>query len=656
MGTERFAGHGRRWRRRRLARLGWPLTLALAVPAAQAAAYLPAAEADPPTGDAAAAEASAAEPLRGNGIDWRFAPWRVSGTLLLDARWLKFDSTGTSRFGAISGDVEGASYLWQPWFAQVRLGMGWLATRDSRDAPGSAESDTSTGTTLTGRATIAVFPSSRFPFELRAESSDSRVSGDTLGTDLRTQRLSLSQQYRPTSGNDNYQLHLDWSRLNADGLRDTLITADGTAEWIRGSHRFEFSGNASDNRSDGGFAVHTRLAALNARHAYHPETGLDVESLAGWNHARVGTSVDELSDSGDFGSEVRQVSSIATWRPRSGELLYVDGGSTLITGSARWVEVRDTVTGGSQAASANLTLGASSDITPVFRLSGSAVANHFESSLGNTADALGVAAAIAWVPEMQTWRSWRYAPGSSVNVGITRGDGQSRDVAAAQFTHSVSRDFEPADGHRLSLSLAQGTSLQNESGDSGGLSRGLSHSAGLFWQGAGDGADQRYASLSFSDSRNWSDSGDASYQLVNLQVTQRSQISRFASWSANLTAQASRSRGVLPLAELPDGTLGGFETIDTGWQRFASGSASVEQLRLFGIPRLRLTLVGSVNSQEILRRSAGDADAPVERISHSLEARLDYSIGRVEARLSARAARVDGSDVAAVVARVQRRF
>jgi c(7)-type cytochrome triheme protein len=45
-----------------------------------------------------------------------------------------------------------------------------------------------------------------------------------------------------------------------------------------------------------------------------------------------------------------------------------------------------------------------------------------------------------------------------------------------------------------------------------------------------------------------------------------------------------------------------------------------------------------VNSQQLESRLAGDIDAPVERISESLESRLDYSIGRLEARLSARAA------------------
>ena len=74
------------------------------------------------------------------------------------------------------------------------------------------------------------------------------------------------------------------------------------------------------------------------------------------------------------------------------------------------------------------------------------------------------------------------------------------------------------------------------------------------------------------------------------------------------------------------------------------------------MPRLRFTTLLSVNSQQLESRQAGDIDAPVERISESLESRFDYSIGRLEARLSARLARVDGRKVAALFARVQRRY
>ena len=83
---------------------------------------------------------------------------------------------------------------------------------------------------------------------------------------------------------------------------------------------------------------------------------------------------------------------------------------------------------------------------------------------------------------------------------------------------------------------------------------------------------------------------------------------------------------------------------------------SAEHRRLFDVPRLRGTLLASVSTQQLQRRSAGDIDAPVQFVSHSIEGRLDYMIGRLEARLSARVARVDDRNVASLFARVQRRF
>jgi len=143
----------------------------------------------------------------------------------------------------------------------------------------------------------------------------------------------------------------------------------------------------------------------------------------------------------------------------------------------------------------------------------------------------------------------------------------------------------------------------------------------------------------------------SSFQLVNLQWSQRSQLSRLASWSGSLTAQSSHAR-----IALADTATGALLDLDGGWQHYASGTLHYEQQRLFDVPRLRFTAVLSANSQQIERRSAGDIDAPRERITESLEGRLDYAIGRLDTRLSARVARIDERTVAAVYARVQRRF
>jgi hypothetical protein len=248
------------------------------------------------------------------------------------------------------------------------------------------------------------------------------------------------------------------------------------------------------------------------------------------------------------------------------------------------------------------------------------------------------------------WGDWRWAPTASASLGLSdTPDGERRQLIGVQGSHGLSRNWMLGNAQSLSINLSQSLGALRES-PSGLTSRGWSHGLGLFWQSSGEGASQSFAGLSLSDSRTQAQ-GDGHFQLVNLQVSRRTQLTRHDSWSASLTLQATRSD-----AELLDPFTGTLRLQSDGWQRFYSGALTFESQRVFGIPRLRFTGLATVNSQQIERRSAGDIDAPLERITESLEARLDYSIGRLDTRLSARLARIDGNTVAALTARAQRRF
>jgi hypothetical protein len=637
-------------------RVAAPICLSLAAPATQAAAYLPGAEPDPPTGDAGAASASAAEPLRangGNGIQWRFAPWRWGGTLALDARWLKLEDGSAARQGALFADIDGSTYLWQPWFVQLRLGAGVVVSRDSSDAGGASRQ--SGGNAYTARAQVGVFPASRFPFEMRAEVSDSRTGGENLlGQDRRTHRFAISQSWRPETGSDQYQVHVDASHLFGPEGRDSLVVLDGSAQLQRGPHRFEFGLNRADNHR-GDDSDRALTTTLTARHGYHPRSELDVDSLASWNRARVHATAQ--GDDDGLSSEVRQLSTLLTWRPRAGDLPFALPSSTLVVGSARWVEQRLSGGGELSASALNATLGASAELTPDWRASLSGSVNQFE--LGGDREPIRsatLAASATWAPRAIAWGApgtWRWSPSAAWSASLTRASGAGdRNTVGTQFSHSLSRDWLRGAGDAISFNFSQSAALQAESdADVRTRTRALAHSVGLVWQDAGDGARQQYASVSASDSRSFGDDG-ASFQLVNLQWSRRTQLSRLASWSGNVTLQFSRSTA----RDDRPSSAPSLVTTDPGWQRFATGHLSYEQQRFWGVPRLRFTLLAGVSTQQIERRSAGDIDASLERVSRSIEARWDYQIGRLDARLSARAAHVDDRSVASLVARVQRRF
>lgn len=611
-----------------------------------AATFEPGSEADAPTGPTGQVELP--QEIGGTGIQWALAPIRHAGTFAFDLRSVRLDDGSRSTQALVYNDIEFGTYVWQPWFIQLRAGVGALADRTGStgpDAPGS----TSTSAALTGRLSMAVFPASRFPFELRAEVSDSRVRGDTLGADYRSHRLSLSQSYRPETGNDSYSVNFDYSRLRASqGGEDTVSSLRGLALREFAEHSFELSGQVTVNdRTE--TDERSRFANLNARHTFHPASALHVDTLATWNESKLGSG--GAASSFDSSSDVRQLSSFATWRPREGEWLYSPNSPLYLTGSVRLIDARS---GGSdteqRARAMNVSLGASQQLTREWQLAGSLSGTVLEPEGGRRSNTAAANVAANYTPEGLSFDEWRYSPSASVNLGANRSSetGQ-RSTLGVQAAHGVSRSLVLGETDSLSVNVTQSFGAVHDSVRRV-WSRALSHSVGLFWQGVSDGASQSYAGLSASDSRTWEQTS-GSFQLVNLQLSRRTQLSRHASWSGNLTLQASHSDSTLV-----DAFSGELRRSGTGWQRFYSGSLSYENQRFLDVARLRFTTLLVVNSQQLESRALGDIDAPRERITESLESRLDYMIGRLETRLSARLARVDGRSVASIFARLQRRY
>lgn len=635
---------------RRARRWGWPLSLALLAPAAHAAAFLPGAAVDPPTGDAAppqAADTRAAEPLRAPGFRFEFGPWRKAGSVTLDGRWLRLGNGSTTQQGVVSSDIEFASYLWQPWFAQVRLGVGSLVAVDRSQGSDSAGSGINgTSTALTGRLGLMLFPASRFPFELRVDVGDSRTAGDSITGDIQTRRVSLSQSYRPPTSNDQLQLQVQYSRLEDGVGRDDLTTLHASASGQRGAHALEFLADHARNHSDDG--SRSRVSSLVARHGFRPSIGLQVDTTANWTEQQLG---DDDNLTADAGVQVRQLSSVATWRPGPGQPLYREGMPLVLAGSLRWIEARNLGTGNAASTqSLNGTLGANLELSRQWRLNGSLTA---AKSFGDNVDGPLVLAAngsATWAPDGVDWGAWRYSPSVGFNAGAARVDAvQSRWLAGVQGSHALARSWQLGATESLGVTLTQSAAVLHES-QNAELVRALAHSAALYWQSIHNGTSQRFASLSVQDSRTRA-VGDGSYQFVNLQLSQRVQLSRYTSWSANVTLQASRNDST----EI-DAFSGDLLTQHTGWQPFYSGSISLEQQRLFEVPRLRHTLQLTVNSQQLERRRLGDIDAPRQRISASLESRIDYSIGRLAVRFTARAAQVENRVVALLALRAVRSF
>lgn len=619
--------------------------MALLLPhGAHAAAYVPGALlADPPTGENPAPPLPPPGEPAGNGVRWEFAPWRSSGSVTADMRWLRLEDGRRSAQAVVFVEDDFASYVWQPWFIQVRAGVGLLL---GREASGGAQepADSNSSASMTGRFAMAVFPASRYPFELRADLSDSRTGGDTLGADYRSARLSLSQAYRPETGNDHYHLNIDHSRLTSDtGGSDTLTTFNAAAQREFTDQSMALGVNLSQNeRSDSG--DNSRLGLLSLRHSYHPRPNLLLETLATWNDTRL------QADAFDLNSQVRQVSTFGTWRPGEGDPLYSANAPLSLAGSARWVEASGGEGSGLSIARAfSATLGAIKELSREWRVSGSSTVGELETG-GRATKSATAGAAVYWTPASVELGNWRWVPDASANVGLSHTSTEgSRALQGLQGSQTVSRDWALDEQQSLSLSLSQGAAVLHESpGDV--RTRSLAPTASLYWQAVGDGGRQSFAGLSLSEARSWArESGR--FQLVNLQWSQRLRLSRYSGGAANLTLQATRND-----TTLVDAFTGQRRDERSGWQRYYTAAINFDQQRFLGVPGLRYSLLVSANSQQLDRRAFGDIDAPTERISESVENRLDYTIGRLETRLSARVARVEDRWVAALLLRAQRRF
>lgn len=612
--------------------------IALGARWAQGAAFAPGAEADPPTGEVQVAEATPEEPRRGNGVLWQLGPWRRSGALTVDLRTRRLEDGRRVGTQLLIADGEWSTYLWRPWFVQLGFGLGAVASRETGSDEGTA-----TGLGLVGRAALSVFPASRFPFDARLELNDSRTLGLGLGSDHRLRRISITQGWRPPQGSETLSLQFDHSTLDAAEGRDRLAVLGANATAQHGPHRVELAASLSDHHAEAG-DQRTRLTALSARHGFQPAAAIQVDTLATWNETRLGGAGLDLT------ADVRQISSFASWRLAPGAL-FGEGGEPVLSATARWLQLRSGGSGGRTTAEAvNASLGLNQDLGPALRLALGGSVTRLHTAAGATTAAVAANGSLGWTPLPRLLGGWRYGPSASSSLGLARETAQgSRHTLGLQGGHNLSRDWPLGESAQVSVGFSQSLGLLRESA-SPGVARGLAHGASLGWQGSVAEGALAFVSLSYSDALT---AGETSgrFQMLNLQASQRVSLTRYSSWSVNFTAQAARNRA----SEL-DPFTGLRRDLIVDWQPFYSGSASYEHARFLDVPRLRLSLLASATSQMLERRALGDIDAPREQVGASLEARLDWAVGRLDTRLALRLAEVDGRTVGVLQARAQRRF
>jgi hypothetical protein len=579
-------------------------------------------------GGAAAAPARAAEEARmsgGTGGPWTAAPVRVWGDVALDWRRDAVVGQPTVIRTLLTVNVNAATYVYEPWFLTLLGGLGLSGAR-LRDSELAGDD-----TFVTGHARAFLFPSSRFPTELRYERSDSRIdSGLGAGYDFETTRYGLTQRYRTPDGMTAASASLDRytqaSTLAGDFRQDSAQFDLSAQPWR--SHLLQANAQRSRNeRIDTG--DQTRYDTFVARHSYRPGATLAVETSANVTFTEAAWQ--------QFQSDVRfsQFNSIAFWRPESAPLT-VNGGVRVFTLRS------DDGVNAAEARSTSGNVGANYAFNRNLRANGALLVTH-TSSASERNEATHALAGLTYQADTRALGTLRYdwhLAGNAVYAGGAAADGFG---GSAQFGHSLGRTALSGDARSaLTVSAAQTLAVLRDAG-ADATTRQLTHTASIGWSQL-DADAGNLIRLDVADSRQL-DGQRNIFQLINLQATRSHELSRYSSWAGNLTVQRTRSRSEAPGMQL--GTAA-----DTGWRTVVSADLLYARQRLFGVPRLNFTSQLRANRDEVIEPFG----PPTQRESFAWENRLDYGYGRLELRGVARVADIDDRRHLLLMVRALRRF
>jgi len=596
--------------------------------------WLPAANAqtssaDSPTSQPTGTAAGESKPR------WQIAPVRWNGQIGLTASLN--ESEGQARRTQFSEvfDIGASSYIWQPWFIQVMGAAGLLLsqTREGSEPGGAQGNQGALGggsRGLTGNFALNVFPVSRFPFQFKVDVNDSRASGDFVGSEYRSTRIGLQQNYRTPRGDSSYVARLDSSTLTSDSYgRDRVNVLEGQMSSAWDNQRLQVDASYTNN-SRSSDDLGSRTARLSAQHGWRADELLSVESLGSLSHEsrRFAAGVSE------FSSEVRQVNTLLNWRTDWDEPVIVFGSARLYESSIS--------NGGAESSGrlANVNGSASYRFTGNLSVFGGASFSRIEN--GDQANTLtSQSAGAQYQIDPRTWGPATYTANAGVAASNqTGGELGDRRLVQLSAGHRVSVAIATGTASAWNFSLGQDASLINDSDT--GASHILSHSGSISWRYSPPAGLAGFASLSIGDSRTYGGEREGEFQLANFQISGQLRPGPYSMFNANFTAQATRQ--VTALEPEPRVT------------RSTSGGATYQHVRAFGVPRLRYLAQVNVYNQQTDRRLQGDPNAPREQVSWMFEQRLEYLIGRLDSRLTLRIAEVDGKKNASLIGSVFRRF
>lgn len=598
---------------------------------ASATANLDAQVAPVPTVDAEAKEAG------GTGFSaWKIPPILWGGDLAFNLSTNQSQGAPSNTQVYESLGLRAESYVFQPWFARVSGGLRATLANEGLGRRLASGHNGSSG--LSGNASLALFPVSRFPFTASYDLSDSRTSGELVSGGYTSRRLSLTQSYAPATGNANYRLSFERSGIDSDlSGSDVASALVGTMSDRRGFHAYNLGLDHYDN-AQGTTGNFSNFDRINASHSYRPNSTFSLDNMV-----NLGSSNYHLSSNGsatDNRNRYLQLNSFSTWRPHENSPLQ-------LTGGARLFESRSTAAGAeTDARTLSANAAASYTLNRNIMLSGSGTVTQ-ASSADRSATMTSASAGANYNADPLRFGEYGYS--RYANAYATRQGGSDRaslSTVSARIGHSLNRSFSLAENSNLQLNASQ--SFAKSSGTAANQT--LVHAGGASWSLRPSASSSTLLALSASDSLSTGTAPSQHFQMVNLQGSGQVQLGRYASGGANMTIQGTRQ------SANTYSNLGTPATPGSGFNWTTNGSLNFQHARAFGVPRLRYTALFNVNQYQNRTRFEGDINAPIVRFNNALEQRFDYNIGRTELQLLMRYAEMEGRSNSMVFFRLTRRF
>ena len=534
----------------------------------------------------------------------------------------RFDHVGGTNSANSNGAIlktNLSTYFWRPW----------ILTATGNVSFSQNEADSTIGTQKSvvtqGGLRLNFLPRSRFPLTIYYEDRGGKSDSDAYSRSGTTRDYGLLQQFM-SKRFGHYAL--DWQKGYTDSLNDGVIQVQtrkdydrlrldvsksiGRNTFLLGSRRLEVTAISPGQRLNS--------IRHNFRHSFRPGSRVDIRNTFYYGDEQ------QETDTVAVDRVFQQFSSTLSWRPRTEKRLLLTGRGLLQSSES----LTQFLTTGQKSASLSAT--ASYEYSDRVMLSGSVgVLSAGTDTSASTFSTYQQAGATYRSTEHNflggtyAFRA-RTAIGSRTDPGDVGDIGDNRDEDTRILTtgvgHSLGRSFAVQYLGSVQLRASQDVATSHDT--NGREINTLRH--GIFLATSGQSADYtRYLRVSLTDQRSFGDERRV-YQLADLQLSLRRQISRDRNWNGNITLQYGRREQYKPL-----------ESAAAGASFSYSVNLSYRHANLFDVSLLNFTSDFRLLSTDLQTDDPFDLgfDLETQQLMSTWRNRIEYRVGLLHLRADA---------------------